>query len=165
MNDTVPAAETIAERVECSATKEPAIRVLLMAVMALAFGAYCYYDAYVNQKYIQQASESSMMFNKVCSWVLPPIGLFLLGRVVWMLRRKFVADNEGLGWVGQDKVAWSSVKALVVKGKELFDVHYSADGQDGVLHLDSWKMKNFVPLVKLIESKTPGIKTEVVKQK
>jgi len=163
MSDTVPAGETIAERVECSATKEPAIRVLIMALMALAFGAWSYYGAYVSQEYVD--NPSSMMFNKVCSWLLPPVGLILLVRVVWMLRRKFLADGEGLGWAGKDKVPWQNVTRLVVKGKELFDVHYVTDGQEGILHLDSWKMTNFVPLVKLIESKTPGIKTEIEKRK
>lgn len=160
MNESTQSERPMQDRVECVATKEPSVRVFVVAVLCIAFGLWNANDAFVNPKY----SGVNHAFNVVAGVALPPLGLILLGYGVRMLRRRVVADAEGLGWVGKEKIAWGQITRLVVRGKELFDVHYEKDGASSVLKLDAWKMRNFAELVKLIESKTPGVPTETVKK-
>ncbi|MFB3893512.1 MAG: hypothetical protein ACE15C_15975 [Phycisphaerae bacterium] len=151
-------------RVECPAAKgydNPATRLLIVAIVAVGIGVYCAYDAYIARLYEQvpmtweNASKwASYAFNAYGPFILIPLGVFL---GVWAIRRLqqvLVADEEGIGYVGREKIAWSEITELDGKRVEkgLLTLTY---GQDGELVLDSWKLKNFRDLVAIIEQHVP----------
>jgi len=143
----------------------------IVAIMLIGFGAYCAYDAFLatengEAKYSPEKNAANYYFNVVCGVVLPPAGMVPLIWGLLMLRRKFIADQEGLGYVGKPKVAWSRVNKLVERGAGQLDVfHDAADGQEaGVLQIDSWKLKHFAELIALIDAKTPNVPVEKAKK-
>ena len=144
-------------RVECPATKDPAVRVFIMAAMALAFGLWCAYDAYVLDKYPYGEAVNEMAswaFNHFLPVVLVPVGLILLVKGVLMLRRVLVADAEGIGYVGKSKIAWGEVTEL--DASDLADKKIlRLSGTDRTLVLDSWKLQNFPQLVAVVEAHVP----------
>ena len=146
----------IPDNVTCPPTKEPSVKMFIITAMLLGFGAWCVYDL-VMQKIPEGPSRA---FNLVCAVVLPPVGIAALVYGIWLLTRTFVADQDGLAYNGQDKVAWANVRKLVLRGKGLLDIYFTQDGEEGMFKLDSYKMQNFAELVSLIEAKTPNVPTE-----
>lgn len=144
--------------VVCPATKDPSVRLFIVAGFAIFFGLYCDHDAFVLKKY--STDSSNYVFNATMGIVLPPLGLIPLVYGILMMRRRFVADNEGLGYLGKRKVRWDQLTRMVPRGKGLLDVHYTVDGEEDLFKLDSWKIQNFAELVNFIEAKTPEVPRE-----
>jgi len=150
------------ERVECGAGLERIIRWLVVVGLCLGFGIYSIWELYTGEQTVEK-SASNYWFTVACAVILTPLGLVLLGIVGFMARRRLVADAEGLGYVGAEKVGWDQVTKLVARGKGLMDVHYTDEGEEDVLELDSYKLKGFDRLVQFIESKTEGKPVEQAK--
>ena len=150
---------TESTRVECPARKDPAVRMFIIAAMLLGFDIWCFVDGYVyhRPKEIQSINDKlTWTTNYVGGIALPVLSLIPLGYGIAMLRRRLLADAEGLGFAGKPKVAWSSVTRLDsqdLAGKRILRLHYQANGQDRVLVLDGWRLENFKPLVALVEQK------------
>jgi hypothetical protein len=148
------------QHVECSPAKDPAIRVFIAAAMFLGFGVWCLFDmnkydppAAWDMRNINQASKYVM--NHYGGFVLVPIGLVLAISGVVFLRRKLLADGEGIGYKGKDKIAWDAVAELDAKQlKSKGIVYLRVEGNKG-LKLDSWKLTKFRELLKLLEAKIP----------
>jgi len=171
MNEPSTSDASAPDRVECPASKDPPVRMFAVAAMLIAFGVYCAYDAFLatedgEPKYSSEKNAASYYFNAVGGVVLPPVGIVALICGLVMLRRKFVADQEGLGYVGKEKVPWSRVSKLVKRGAGRLDVSYDGPGEEeeGVLELDSWKLKHFAELVAFIDAKAPDVPVEEVKK-
>lgn len=145
------------QRVECPANKEPSVRMFIVAAMCLGYGAYALYEILSGAR---QPGNEWYGFTLWSGLIAPVVGLVPLVWGVLMLRRRFVADAEGLGYVGDRKVPWSAIAKLVLRGKGLFDVHYQADGETGVFKLDEYKLQNFAELVRLIETNASSAPTE-----
>ncbi len=160
----------VPEAVECLAAKDPPFRLLLVTIMLLGFGVYSYWDAYYavddkgEKKYTVEKSAGDYYFNVVCGYLFPPLGIAAGAWGAHMLRRRFVADQEGLGFEGKDIVPWGDVVKLVKRDRGLLDVHYKTDGSKGKLTLDSWKLKNYDDLILLVESKTADVPLELAKK-
>jgi len=147
--------------VECRAAKDPAVRLLILAAMLLGYGAYCFVDAY-----IRHLPEKTETINDVLKYwlnhgggiVLPLLGIVVLVKAVAFLRRKLIADETGIGYVGKDKIGWEEVTSLDTskfEKKGVLGLRYSRGGKEGTLVLDSWKLNNFRELLKLVEAKVP----------
>ncbi len=148
------------ERVECPATKDPAVRLFILAGMLIAFGAYCFIDGYVLDKYPHKSLSEDI--NVWANWALnhygpfvliPPGILFAVWGVVF-LRRKLVADANGIGYAGRQQIAWDKIEKLDASrlaSKGILELYY---GTAKPLKLDSWKLRNFKPLVAFVESHT-----------
>jgi hypothetical protein len=158
MNDTQPAAP--ADRVECPAAKDPAVRLFIAAAMALAFGGWMVYDHYVSGKYpYSDPSDlnkyASYLFNHFGPFILLPLGLGLAVGGIVTLRRVLVAEADGIGYRGQTQRPWggiASVDASRLQSKGILVLHFTAGAK---LVLDSWKLTNFRNLVAFVEAHLP----------
>lgn len=150
-------------RVECPAARDPAVRCFIGAAILIAGGLWCFVDGYVRglPKETETINDKATWYlNHVGGIVLPLAGLVPLAFGVVALRRKLVADEEGIGYVGKEKVAWTAVRSLdttKLADKGILKLKYDSGGRDKTLVLDSWKLRNFRELVLLVEKSTaPG---------
>ena len=157
MSETASSPQT--DRVECPPTREPAVRLFIFAGMLLAFGGWCFVDAFYRNSYPypkpidkdQLNLKAKYYFNHGGGIVLPIAGLVPLAMGIAFLRRKLVADGEGVGYQGQTKVRWDSVTRLdasQLQEKGMLHLHHGAGKP---LTLDSWKLTNFKALVAFVE--------------
>jgi hypothetical protein len=159
MNETAGSPQT--DRVECPPARDPAVRLFIFAGMLLAFGGYCFLDAFIWGKYPKPADGnlsdmSSYYFNHVGGIVFPLAGLVPLWLAIAFLRRPLVADAEGLGYEGSPKVRWETVTRLdatQLQEKGILRLHHAAAKP---MTLDSWKLTNFKALVAFIEQHVPS---------
>ncbi len=147
-------------RVECPPSKDPPVRLFILAAMLIGFGIYCFVDAYIRDKYPYKPISED--FSAWCNWALNHYGAFVftiagLVPLVWgiaFLRRLLVADEEGIGYEGKQKITWDKVQQLDasrLKAKGILYLYYD----DHKLKLDSWKLKNFRNLVAWVENHVP----------
>jgi len=137
------------------------VRLFILAGMLIAFGAYCFVDAYIRGRFPYPENGDLNDFigyylNHVGGIVLPILGLVPLVWAIVFLRRVLVADDEGIGYVGKDRIPWAAVQSLDTSKfaeKGILRLRYRSDGRDATLVLDRWKLRNFQPLVALVESK------------
>ena len=149
------------EKIECRSTKDPAIRVFIIAAMFLGFGGYCFMDTHILGKY-PYAPFSMENLNKWSSWVLNycgpfvfiPAGMIFLIVGILFVRRRLVADQDGIGYVGKTKLKWGDVSQLDAKRLKSKGI-IALDHEGGKLVLDSYKLTDFKNLLKLIEQKIP----------
>jgi len=160
MNDTSQDSQT--EHVECPPTREPAVRAFIFAALLMGMGAWCLTDLRKppeawDFKHINEVA--SYLLNNWGPVVFFPAGLLVAALAVRFLRRKLLADAEGIGYAGADKVAWDQVHELdasKLKDKQILLLRY---GQGRKLTLDAWKLQNFRELVAFVEAHVPeGVK-------
>jgi len=151
------APQQASQRVQCPAKNDPAVRLFIMTAMLVGFGIWCLIERH---KYPPPEAWTLEHINDIANYVLNhwmPLVFIPAGVVfgVWgivFLRRVLVADDEGIGYLGRDKIAWSDITemdARLLASKGILVLNHSR----GKLVLDSWKLKNFRPLVALIEQK------------
>ena len=159
MNDrsTETSGEPKPQRVEARATKDPAVRMFIFAALLLAFGIYCFIDAYIRHKYPHQPFSESLnawskwAFNHIGPFVFVPVGLVALAWGIFFLRRKLLADPEGIGYLGKEKIPWDQVTKLDATRLQSKGVLHLYCGEAKKLTLDSWKLESFRDLVALVE--------------
>jgi len=157
-------------RVECRASKDPAVRRFIFAAILLALGVYCLVDAYILKKYPYPKGGSSdvnaymaYLFNHYGPFLFVPAGLALVVSAVVFLRRRLVADEEGIGYVGKERIPWTAVRSLDtarLREKGILGLRYDVGGEEKAMVLDSWKLQNFRELVMLVEKKAPAAETQ-----
>ena len=163
MNDNTTSSEGAqASQVICGATRDGAVRLFIIAAMLLGFGIYCFTD-WSNPKYAAPESWDMKHINNIGGYllthygpfVLIPPGLIVAGFAVRSLRRKLIADEEGIGYVGKEKLAWSSVTGLDPSDLAQKQILRLKHGGDKSLDLDGYDLQNFKELVAFIESHVP----------
>jgi len=150
--------EVAADRVECRAAKDPAVRLFIGAAMGIAFGAYCWWDAEP-----RPPAWDLSHINQVASYLLHVAGPWVFGipgllAGIWgvvFLRRVLVADAEGIGYAGKERVAWGEVTNLDACDLKKKGILYLEYGDGAVLKLDAWKLQNFKGLVAFVEAHVP----------
>ncbi|NQU76385.1 MAG: hypothetical protein HQ546_08755 [Planctomycetes bacterium] len=153
------------KRVTCPAALDPCIRLLLVGAVALGFGLYCAHDVLIAKdaegkpKYSPEKDIWKYRFN-VAGIFLVPVGAVLMGYGAIMLRRRVLADQDGIGYQGKPKVGWDRVTKLEMGKKGLLYLHYEDAGKAKVMKLDSLKLRNFSALVTLIEARCPNVPVE-----
>jgi hypothetical protein len=154
--------QEIPASVECPATKDPAVRLFILAAMMIGIGVWCLLDMH-NYPYKSISEDLNdffkYAFNHYSPIVLLPLGLLAGLKAVMGLRRRLVADQEGIGYVGRQKISWSAAKSLdsaKLASKGILNITYDTGAGERTLVLDSWKMQNFRDLVRLVESKLPS---------
>ncbi len=148
--------------VTCTASKDPAVRTFIIAAMLLGVGIWCWMDA-ASGKYpppkawdLENINDAAgHAFNHWTPWVALPFGLLKAALGFIALKKVLIADAEGIGYKGKDKLAWDKITGLnasQLKDKGILTVEYEGDGK---LVLDSWKLENFRDLVGFVESHSP----------
>ncbi|MCJ7543547.1 MAG: hypothetical protein MUP47_03105 [Phycisphaerae bacterium] len=158
MNDTQQPAP--ADRLECPAAKDPAVRLFIGAGMAMAFGLWMVYDAYVLNKYpypqpYELNAFATHVLNHYGPFVFIPLGAVLVvwGIVAWC--RVLVADGEGIGYRGRASHPWreiASADASRLQTKGILVLHFTGGAR---LVLDSWKLVSYRELVAFVEAHLP----------
>jgi hypothetical protein len=160
--------QQVPSRVECPAKKDPSVRWFIMAGMLLVFGVYCFIDHFIRGKY-PYADPSDLnaylkyVFNHYGAIVFTAVGVVLLVVAIVTLRRRLLADQEGIGYAGKEKIPWSAftkIDSADLADKGILRLTYAAGGKTETLVLDSWKLQNFRDLVALVESKIPAGEAE-----
>ena len=162
MNDNAePAMPT---RVECAAAKDPAVRLFIGAAGLLGFGGWCFYDAFLaGGEYSTLPANATLnqmlgyWFNHGGAILFPILALIPLVLAALFLRRRIVADAEGIGYVGKDKIAWDTVEKLDTSRWESKGILVIRAAGDASLTLDEWKLdkKHFRDLIALVENSVP----------
>jgi hypothetical protein len=170
-------------RVECPAEREPAVKTFIIACVFLGAGIWCWIDdssgKYLvpidpNQAQTQSADEAEVpkrhptiekdgintwatwAFNYYGKFVFTIIGAAFAGRGVRAMNRVLIADEEGIGYKGGRRIAWSDVKGLDASDladKQILRVKYNGNK---TLELDNYKLQNFKELVAFVEQHAPG---------
>ena len=162
MNENAPASED--RRIVCPATRDGAVRWFIIAAKAVAFAIWCYTDRKKykkpeqwDAKHINEAAGYVM--NHYSPYVLIPAGVVFLALGLRSLRRKLVADTEGIGYVGREKVPWSAVTALDASQLQEKQILHLRHGQGQTLRLDGYRLRNFRELVEFVEERAPRDQT------
>jgi hypothetical protein len=160
MNDTTENPQPT-QRVEARATRDPTVRLFIVSGMLLVFGLWCVYEVHIVGKHEHKPFSEDI--NAWSSWLLNYCGPFVfipagLVMVIWgmlYLRRRLVADDAGIGYLGKNKIAWDDVTEVDAKKLKSKGVLYLHHGKNSTLKLDSWKLTDFRDLVALVEQKVP----------
>ena len=155
-NQTSPAPQGII----CRASRDPYVRLAIVALLLIALGGYTIYDHYILGNYPKPESYDlnkyiKYMFNHYIPYLLIPAGLILLFIVVAGIRRVLEADQEGIGYKGKSKTPWNSIKRVdpkLLKTKGILDLY---DEMGRKIRLDSWYLTNFRELVAFVEQHIP----------
>jgi hypothetical protein len=163
---TTQASQTaLSDRVECPPNNDPGVRLFIAAGLLLAMGIYCVIDiargayGYVSpSEDINAFGKWAFNFGGQFAFSIP--GLVLLVWGVMFFRRKCVADAEGIhyAYFSSQPILWSEIEridASQLRGKGLLKVH-ATEGRN--ITLDSWKLKNFKPLVAFVEQHVDAAK-------
>ena len=156
MNESAEPAGT--GRVECTAAKDPAVRLFILAAMLMGFGAWCLTDMRPRPETwdLKHVNEiAAYLLNNWGPLLLVPGGMFVLARAILYLRRKLVATDEGIGYDGKEQVAWSRIHRLDatdLADKGMLRLEYGAAKP---LTLDAWKLNNFKAMVAFVEARVP----------
>lgn len=148
------------DRIEARAATDPAVRMFIFAGMLLAYSVWCFLDWKQQPTAwdLEHANEvGSFLVTNVLVWLALPVGLIVVVWAMLFLRRRLVADTEGIGYAGKKQMPWHSVKkvdASMLASKGILDL-YHGDGDDK-FRLDAWKLKDFKPLVAFVESHLPS---------
>ena len=166
MSETNPSADAaesapVPEQVTAPASTEPAVRLFIMAAMLLGIGLWCLYDGYFTDQFKSGPPDElnpylNYAFNRYGPFVFIPVGLVFLVLGLLGMRKTIVADQEGIGYEGKARIPWSNVTGMdasKLKDKGILKLHYHEGGGKVELVLDSYKLKNFKELVRLVEAK------------
>jgi len=160
MND-IPDSES-SDRVECPAVTDPAVKSFIIAAMLLGLGIYCFIDGHIRDEYPYKPLSQDVnvwlkwAFNYYGPFVLIPLGLVALIWGIVALRRKLVADANGIGYLRGEQIAWDRVEKLdvsLLESKGVLKLHH---GLEKPLVLDSWRLRNFKALVAFVEGHVPA---------
>ena len=156
MNDTE--SQSKPERVECPATTD--LRLLAVGVGMIGLGVWCFVEAYVMDEhpykpFSQDINDwASWAFNHIGAFAFFAVGALLLVRALMAMRRRLVADAEGIGYVGKERIPWTGVRPITggdesqLRDKQILCLHH---GNNETLKLDAYKLKNFRELVAFVE--------------
>ncbi len=154
MNDTTEGSH--AKQVVCPASKDLIIRPLILAVALIAFGVWCAFD---QQDYVPFAEDMNGWFSYAMNFYgqffFTALGLIPLYFTIRAFRRRLVADEEGVGYIGKEKVPWSSVTGLDAGELKAKQILYLLHGQDERFALDGFNLQNFSELVTFVERHVP----------
>ena len=157
MNDSVPPEQV--GRVECAPTRDPAVRWFIFAGMLIGFAFWCLSDLRQppeawDMKHVNQAA--AYLLNNWGPVLFFPLGAVAIATAVRHLARKLVADETGIGY-GRTRIAWdrfTGLDASLLASKGILRLEYDGNKQ---LKLDSWRLRNFKPLVAYVEAKRPDL--------
>jgi len=155
MNDTPTPAE--ADSILCPAAKDPGIRLFILAAMLIAMSIWCISDMgkYPRPDPFELNPYLKYAFNHFLPIVLIPMGLVALIWGIVVLRRKLMADGEGIGYAGTDRIPWNEIRNVDASELQSKGILYLRHGGGKTLKLASWKLQNFRDLVAFVERHVP----------
>lgn len=101
-------------------------------VVLLAFGIYCIYDGYLNEKFrrkhtIEGKPDGTLAFNQKAPFFLLPGAVVLAIWIHLVKGRKIAAEADGIIINGKEKITYESIEKIdktYFETKDYFDVTY-----------------------------------------
>ena len=143
-------------RVECLATREPAVRRTILAVLFLGMGLWCYSDRarYPSPDWGNINQVVGYVMNNWLPYALVPGGVLMFAWMLVQFRKRLVADEGGIGYAGKPRLAWDRIDSLDagrLESKGIVVLHAG----DEQLVLDSYHLTNFRDLMALVDRHVP----------
>jgi len=152
-------AATEKQRVECPATKDVTVTRLIIAAVLIGVGVWCLIDRgnYPQPVPWEMGKGMGYILNNFGPFVFIPAGLAAIAWGLAAMKRRLVADEEGIGYVGKQKVPWKEIKCLDASRLEEIQIVRLIHGQDEkVMRLDGVKLGNFRELLAFVETHVPS---------
>ncbi|MFP4356060.1 MAG: hypothetical protein ACLFUJ_13135 [Phycisphaerae bacterium] len=152
--------------VSCPATRDTAVRMFIGAAICLGFSIWCFIDWANYPKPDAPLSVETLngyagwAFNHFLPFILIPISIVLIALAIRSQKLVLVADEQGIGYQGKEKISWESIQQLdatKLADKQIMDIHHPG----GRLRLDGLKLQNFRQLVSYVELKIPAEKQTI----
>jgi len=138
------------------------VRWFVIAGILILLGVWCFYDAKVKGKYpypekgLDDTSEFiSYAFNHWGPILFVPVGILCIVGGAMSMRRVLVADAEGIGFAGKQKLPWSActrVDKSRLEEKGILHLYFG----EKKLPLDQWKLRYFRELLDFVQAHCPG---------
>lgn len=165
MTATQPAESTPAkcqgETLICLPTKEPSVKLFILAAMLLGFAVLCIAD----QAKFRRPEEFGLnnptagyVLNHWSPYVLAPAGALLAILAIMQLRRKVKADCCGIGYTSGKRISWDDIAAIDATSLKSKGIMRIDSIRGPRLTLDSYKIQDFRKLVEMVERKVPSEK-------
>ena len=155
MDETTPTPD---KQILCPTSRDSVFRLLIIGVALVGFGIWCMFDQRDHVPFSMKNINAwgKWATNFYCAIICPILGVTMLIWASLILRRKLLADGQGIGYLGKEKIPWSDVTGLDASNLEDKQILHLLHGQDQKLTLDGYKLKNFKELVAFVESCVPG---------
>lgn len=147
--------------VVCLPARDPAVRTFILAAMLIGFGVWCWSDRRETPANWNDLNKvASYLLNNYGPFLLLPLGMFFGAKGILLLRRRLVADADGIGYAGGEKIRWDEITTVDASQLASKGILYLLHKR-GKLTLDGWHLQNFKQLVAFVESHVPqgSIKT------
>ncbi|MFP4107334.1 MAG: hypothetical protein ACLFVU_14785 [Phycisphaerae bacterium] len=149
------------ERVVCPASKDTAVRLFIGAGILIGFAIYCFVDAVPKPETMAWNGGDinatlEWILHAYGPWVFTPPGILLIVLAILSLRKKLIADEEGIGYEGRKRYAWDDFTAVDATELKTKDILVLKAGSDDQLVLDGYKLTNFKQLVAYVETHLPA---------
>ncbi len=103
-------------------------------------------------RYIYSAWDLRTQF--IMAAICLPIGLYILGRLIYTAPRKVAADEEALYATSGARIPYAAIRTIDKKKwdrKGIAVVHYDLDGRPGKATIDDWIFKNAAAVLTQVE--------------
>lgn len=154
MNDT--AEHPRATQVVCPVARDLVVRPLILAAALIGFGIWCAFDQQEYATFDENMNTwLTWAMNFYGQFIFTALGLIPLYFAVRAMRRKVIADETGVGFLGREKVAWAGVTGLDASELKDKQILYLLHGQGQRYALDGFDLRNFAELVAFVEDHVP----------
>ncbi len=144
--------------VVCTLANARKWRWIIYIALSAIFSVYCYYDGWISEKYINDASN--LWFNRVAAVVLAITFVVLI--IVYftkIAKTKVLADDSGIKINDQLTIKWDAIQRIddtyIEKG--LVDIYYTDEGKEKKWTADDYKITHFDELLDEISAHRPDI--------
>ena len=148
--------------IEASISSYKKSRLKMFIVACLVLAAWCVYDGYFNEKWIEEHTDidgspkTYLVFNRRAPYYLVCGAVFLGIYLASIVGKKVVADEEGLTVDGKE-IKYTSITKLdktYFSSKGYFVLTYkTAEGGENVKKISDLKYDNLTPILDHIVSK------------
>jgi len=144
---------------------------IMIAIACLAFGVYCLYDGWINEKYQEEHTDSQtgepkfdLMFNRVYGPVAcGAAGLYFLIGAIRLKAKKIIADENGLTFSNGKTISYAGMKKIdktPLEKKGYFSIEYEQGQATKTLKLTDRQYDNLGLLLDEIIRRTGAAPAE-----
>jgi len=145
-------------KVQCTAAKDPAVRLFIIAAMAIGAAIWCWsdrrpYPEVWDFKHINDVA--AYLLNNWGPFLFAPAAIVVALLAIRHLMLRAEANDEGIT-LRNKTLRWPEITRIdaseLKKGTVVLE---TSDGSQMKLH--SWKLRNFKELIAFVESKLPDV--------
>lgn len=149
------------QRVECPPTKDVWMRKFIYAALLVALSVWCVLDRgkYPHPEeplgFPSFGAYVGYWLNHFGPFVFVPLAAWFVYRGLKLKQRNLIADDQGIGYLNEPRIAWSDVKQLDTSVFDEKQVLYLVDREGKRFTLDALALQRFKELVAFVETHVP----------